>query len=91
MNEPTKGKTMSAWFWYAVAAAVLYGLHQIFTKLAADRIGDGLGGFVIEATAAGTILIYLVALWASGNFGASSSARRATSRAWDWSPLRLTR
>ena len=74
MNEPTKGKTMSAWFWYAVAAAVLYGLHQIFTKLAADRIGDGLGGFVVEATAAGTILIYLVALWASGNWNQTSSA-----------------
>jgi transporter family protein len=34
---------MKEWFWYAIAAAVLYGLHQVFTKLAADRIGDGLG------------------------------------------------
>lgn len=50
---------MSAWFWYAVGAAVLYGAHQIFTKLAAERISDGLGGFVVEATAALTILLYL--------------------------------
>ena len=41
---------MSAWFWYAVGAAALYGAHQIFTKLASDRISDGLGGFVVEAT-----------------------------------------
>jgi len=46
---------MPSWFWYAVWAAVLYGLHQIFTKLAADKISDGLGGFVVEATAAMTI------------------------------------
>lgn len=47
---------MSAWFWYAIAAAILYGLHQVFTKLAAERIGDGLGGFVVEASAAVSIL-----------------------------------
>lgn len=50
---------MSAWFWYAVCAAVFDGAHQIFTKLASDKISDGLGGFVVEATAALTILIYL--------------------------------
>lgn len=53
---------MSAWFWYAIGAAVLYGLHQIFTKLAAAGISDGLGGFVVEATAALTILAYLACL-----------------------------
>jgi bacterial/archaeal transporter family protein len=53
---------MKEWFWYAVAAAVLYGLHQVFTKLAADRIGDGLGGFVVEITAALIIAFYLVYL-----------------------------
>ena len=42
---------MSSWFLYAVGAAMLYGLHQIFTKIASDRISDGLGGFVVEATA----------------------------------------
>jgi bacterial/archaeal transporter family protein len=54
---------VSSWFWYAVAAAVLYGAHQIVTRLAADRIGEGLGGFVVEATAALSILLYLAFLW----------------------------
>jgi transporter family protein len=54
---------MAPWFWYAVVAAVLYGAHQIFTRLASDYIGDGLGGFVVEATAALTILLYLAVLW----------------------------
>jgi bacterial/archaeal transporter family protein len=43
---------VAAWFWYAVLAAVLYGAHQIFTRLAAERIGEGLGGFIVEAGAA---------------------------------------
>jgi bacterial/archaeal transporter family protein len=53
---------MREWFWYVIAAAVLYGLHQIFTKLAADRIGDGLGGFIVEITAALIIAFYLIYL-----------------------------
>ena len=44
-------------------AAVLYGAHQIFTRLASEHIGDGLGGFVVEASAAITILLYLAVLW----------------------------
>ena len=59
---------MAAWFWYAVVAAVLYGAHQIFTRLAAERIGDGLGGFVVEASAALSILLYLGFLWLSGRW-----------------------
>ena len=59
---------MTAWFWFAVGAAVLYGLHQVFTKMASDRIGDGLGGFVVEATAALTILAYLAAIYFSGRW-----------------------
>src|SRR5438094_6874147 len=59
---------MSSWFWYAVAAAILYGTHQIFTRLASERIGDGLGGFVVEASAALSILIYLAILWFSGRW-----------------------
>src|SRR6266403_482171 len=59
---------MAAWFWYAVVAAVLYGAHQIFTRLAAERIGDGLGGFVVEASAALSILLYLAFLWLSGRW-----------------------
>ena len=65
---------MPAWFFYAVWAAVLYGLHQIFTKLAADQIGDGLGGFVVEATAAMTILLYLAWLRFGGTWNQTSSA-----------------
>jgi len=56
---------MQQWFWYAVGAAVLYGLHQVFTKMAADRIGDGLGGLVVEGSAAITIGLYLLYLWAT--------------------------
>src|SRR6266550_2863667 len=67
-------KFMPAWFSYAVWAAVLYGLHQIFTKLAADKIGDGLGGFVVEATAALTILLYLAWLRFGGTWNQTSSA-----------------
>ena len=63
---------MTPWFLYAVAAAVLYGLHQIFTKLAADKIGEGLGGFVVEATAALSILLYLAWLRLSGNWNQTS-------------------
>ena len=65
---------MAAWFWYAVIAAVLYGAHQIFTKLAADRIGEGLGGFVVEASAAVSILLYLGFLWLTSRWNQQSSA-----------------
>ena len=65
---------MTAWFWYAVGAAVLYGAHQIFTKLAADSISDGLGGFVVEASAALTILLYLAWLRFGGTWNQTSSA-----------------
>ena len=59
---------MSPWFWYAVVAAVLYGAHQIFTRMASDHIGDGLGGFVLEGTAALTILLYLEFLYFAGRW-----------------------
>src|SRR6266496_1815349 len=61
-------RSMAAWFWYAVLAAVLYGAHQIFTRLAAERIGEGLGGFIVEASAALSILIYLAILWCAGRW-----------------------
>jgi bacterial/archaeal transporter family protein len=66
---------MAGWFWYAVVAAVLYGAHQIFTRMAADHIGEGLGGFVVEATAALSILLYLVFLSLVGRWNQQSSAR----------------
>jgi transporter family protein len=65
---------MNSWFYYAVGAAVLYGLHQIFTKMAADRISDGLGGFVVEGSAALTILLYLAWLRFGGHWNQTSSA-----------------
>ena len=65
---------MPAWFWYALIAAVLYGAHQIFTRLASERIGDGLGGFAVEASAALSILLYLAFLWLSGRWNQKFSA-----------------
>jgi transporter family protein len=65
---------MNQWFWYAVGAAVLYGLHQVFTKLASSTISDGLGGFVVEGSAALTILIYLGWLWCSGHWDQKADA-----------------
>jgi bacterial/archaeal transporter family protein len=65
---------MAPWFWYAVVAAILYGAHQIFTRLAADKIGEGLGGFVVEATAALSILLYLAFLWLANRWNQQSSA-----------------
>ena len=64
---------MAAWFWYAVIAAVLYGAHQIFTRMAADHIGEGLGGFVVEVTAALSILSYLAFLWLTNRWDQKSS------------------
>jgi transporter family protein len=64
---------VAAWFWYAVIAAVLYGAHQIFTRMAADHIGEGLGGFVVEATAALSILSYLAFLWFANRWDQKSS------------------
>ncbi|PYL63632.1 MAG: hypothetical protein DMF25_09940 [Verrucomicrobia bacterium] len=64
---------MAPWFWYAVVAAVLYGAHQIFTRLAADRIGEGLGGFLVEATAALSILLYLAFLWVANRWNQQST------------------
>jgi transporter family protein len=54
---------MPPWMLYAILAAILYGLHQVFTKLASDHVSDGLGGFIVEASATLTILIYLIFLW----------------------------
>ncbi len=64
---------MTSWFWYAVVAAILYGAHQIFTRLAAERIGEGLGGFVVEATAALSILVYLLFLWLTSRWDQRST------------------
>ncbi len=69
-----KEKSMRTWFWYAVGASILYGAHQIFTKMAAEKIGDGIGGFVVEGSAALTILTYLASLWFTGRYNQTVSA-----------------
>ena len=69
---------MAAWLWYALSAAALYGLHQIFTKLASDHISDGLGGLVVETTAAVTVAIYLAALYLSGRWNQTGSRTGVT-------------
>jgi transporter family protein len=74
MNS-NQSKRMSNWFWYAIGAAILYGMHQVFTRMASDRIGDGLGGFVVEATAAVTILAYLAPLYLSDHWNQQVSMR----------------
>jgi transporter family protein len=51
---------MPNWFGYAIGAALLYGLHQIFTKLSAQGISDGLGALVVEGSAVLTIAVYLL-------------------------------
>jgi transporter family protein len=65
---------MAPWFWYAVAAAVLYGAHQIFTRIASNHIGDGLGGFVVEGVAALSILCYLAFLYLTGRWNQKFSS-----------------
>src|SRR6266508_4382830 len=62
------------WFPYAVAAAILYGLHQIFTKVASERISDGLGALIVEGSAVGTIVVYLVALYASDRWSQTATS-----------------
>src|SRR4029077_12905114 len=73
-SHDLRSSSMTAWFWYAVVAAALYGAHQIFTRMAAERIGDGLGGFVVEATAALSILAYLAYLYVVGPWNQTASA-----------------
>jgi transporter family protein len=65
---------MSAWFWYAIGAPVLYGLHQVFTKLASEGVSGSLGGFVVEGSTALTILVYLAWLKFGGQWNQTASA-----------------
>jgi bacterial/archaeal transporter family protein len=64
---------VSDWFLMAVGAAVFYGLHQVFTKAASKHIGDGIGGFVVEATAAATIGAYMAYLALSGKWNQTAT------------------
>ena len=66
---------MNAWLGFALGAAVLYGLHQVFTKLASASASDGLGGFIVEASAAGTIGVYLFLLYLSSKWDQHADTR----------------
>ncbi|MBL7101049.1 MAG: hypothetical protein ISS23_03790 [Nanoarchaeota archaeon] len=50
---------MEFWFLAALIAALAYGLHNIFTKIAAGHISDSLGAFLLEITATVCILFYM--------------------------------
>lgn len=65
---------MPGWFIYALGAALLYGLHQVFTKMASAHIGDGVGSFIVEGTATLTIAAYLIYLWLSGKWSQPMSS-----------------
>ena len=64
----------ASWFGYGLAAALLYGLHQIFTKLASEGISDGLGALLVETSAVITIAFYLAALYTSGRWTQNATA-----------------
>src|SRR6266508_2923556 len=66
---------MAPWFCYAVAAAIFSGAHQLFHRLPVDGIVEGLGGFVVEASAALSILVYLAFLWLASRWNQQSSAQ----------------
>jgi transporter family protein len=50
----------------AVVGRLYHTPHSI--RLAAERIGEGLGGFIVEGSAALSILIYLAVLWLGGRW-----------------------
>ena len=58
---------MESWKLAVVGAAVLYGLHNIFVKLAAGRVSDQLGGLILEGTATLFLFAYLIYWWAIGD------------------------
>ena len=58
---------IESWKLAAFITAVLYGFHNVCTKLAAGKISDQLGGLVLEGTAAILILAYIVFLRFQGD------------------------
>ena len=53
---------METWKITALFAAILYGLHNVFTKLASGKISDQFGGLMLEFTGAFLILGYIIFL-----------------------------
>ncbi len=65
---------MPTWLLATLAAAILYGLHNVFTKMAAGRVSDNLGGLLLEATATGLILLFVLReRLTGGGFGPASA------------------
>ncbi len=57
---------MENWKALTLVVAVLYGMHNVFTKLASGKISDVFGGLVLESSAAFLILCYAAYLSVSG-------------------------
>lgn len=51
---------MDRWVVVAIIVAVLFGLYHVFTKLAAGRMPDAVGGFWLEGIAMVGMGIYLL-------------------------------
>ena len=61
---------MARWQILATVVAVLFGAHNLFIKRAAGRLPDAWGAFILEATAALAVLVYLGVLALSGRMPA---------------------
>ncbi len=57
---------MPAWLVASILAAIFYGLHNIFTKLAAGKLSDSLGALLLESTAVICILAFYIYLSITG-------------------------
>lgn len=61
---------MERWVTVTILVAILFGLYHVFTKVAAGRIPDAVGGFWLEGTALIAMGIYLLVmrqpLWGAG-------------------------
>ena len=62
---------MKTWILGSFAAAFLFGLSNIFVKLAAGKLSDAMAAFVLEFSAAMLVLLYII-------FGRSLKADMAT-------------
>lgn len=59
---------MAIWFGMQSQRPFSTALIKFSRALLPITLGDGLGGFVVEATAALSILLYLAALWSTGRW-----------------------
>lgn len=57
---------MPVWLIGSILAALFYGLHNIFTKLAAGKLPDSLGALFLETTAAVCIMAFYIYLNLTG-------------------------